>query len=36
MFTMVPGHRDNGGVIVRGYATAAGKVAVHGYVNRTA
>lgn len=34
-YLLVPGLRYNGGVVIRAYATAASKVAVHGYVNRT-
>lgn len=36
LYLLLPGFRYNGGVIVRAYATAASKVAVHGYVNRSA
>ena len=36
LFLVVPGLRYNGGVVVRAYATAASKVSVHGYVNRSA
>ena len=35
LFLLVPGNRYNGGVVIRAYATVAGKVAVHGYCNRT-
>lgn len=34
LYLMVPGLRYNGAVTIRAYATAASKVAVHGYVNR--
>ena len=34
LYTVIPGNRYNGAVVLRGYATAAGVIAVHGYVNR--